>query len=297
MRKRVGLVIFLALLLGLTAAPMATAAEVKLNAPDYAWWYGCTATSAGMMMGYYDRNGYGGLLYDNLVPGGVAELSNFGNPGALANNAIASPGHISAFYRAGYGASGDDIPANHPVFDSLADFMGTSQDSVPNVNGGTSIYYFTNGAKFTATDALNFGVGVWSKDGMYGMWEYFTYAGYNNSRGNFFTQLTDNQGQQYGFSFADFQAEINAGRVLLVHVTNHTMLGYGYDDQGNIFVHDTWALGGGSMPWGGSYSGLDLWGVTCMTPTGGVVPLPPSVILLGSGLLGVLWGRKRFTQR
>ena len=42
----------------------------KLEGPAYDWWYGCSPTSAGMMMGYYDRNGYGGLSYANLVRGG-----------------------------------------------------------------------------------------------------------------------------------------------------------------------------------------------------------------------------------
>ena len=41
--------------------------------PSYVWWYGCAPTSAGMMMGYYDQKGYGGLSYGNLVSGGTAE--------------------------------------------------------------------------------------------------------------------------------------------------------------------------------------------------------------------------------
>ena len=53
-----------------------------------------------MMMGYYDRNGYDGLYYTNLVPGGVAETSTFGSPGALANKIIASHGHQYDFYNA-----------------------------------------------------------------------------------------------------------------------------------------------------------------------------------------------------
>ena len=34
---------------------------VNLNGPSYGWWYGCSPTSAGMMMGYYDQKGYGGF--------------------------------------------------------------------------------------------------------------------------------------------------------------------------------------------------------------------------------------------
>ena len=29
--------------------------DVNLNGPSYGWWYGCSPTSAGMMMGYYDQ--------------------------------------------------------------------------------------------------------------------------------------------------------------------------------------------------------------------------------------------------
>ena len=75
------------------------------NSGDYMWWYGCSATSAGMMMGYYDRNGYAGKQYPNLVPGGVAEALD----GPLERATIASARHISDFYAGGYGASGDDV--------------------------------------------------------------------------------------------------------------------------------------------------------------------------------------------
>ena len=82
-------------------------ARVTLPDPgDYDWWYGCSPTSAGMMMGYYDINGYGGLNYDNLVPGGVAETSTFpSTPGTweyLAQNATASSGHVTDFYAGGF---------------------------------------------------------------------------------------------------------------------------------------------------------------------------------------------------
>ena len=37
------------------------------NTCDYDWWYGCSPTAAGMIMGHYDRNGYGTLNLDNLA--------------------------------------------------------------------------------------------------------------------------------------------------------------------------------------------------------------------------------------
>jgi len=72
------------------------------KAPNYEWWYGCSPTAAGMMMGYYDRNGF-----DDLMLGGTAEINTFpSDPGwwdYIAQNTIASVGHVSDFYSAGFG--------------------------------------------------------------------------------------------------------------------------------------------------------------------------------------------------
>ena len=159
------------------------------NSPDYEWWYGCSPTSAGMIMGYYDRNGYGGSNYNNLVPGGVAELSTFGNPGAIANQAIASTGHQDDFYDAstygyntgggvgsGYGQSGDDLAPPWHSFNSLADFMGTSQDALGSSNGNTWFWNYTDGSRLYAWEMPGHGIADYS--GMYGLWEYEQYAGY-----------------------------------------------------------------------------------------------------------------------
>jgi len=70
-----------------------------------------------------------------------------------------------------------------------------------------------------------------------GMSEYFDYAGYGSENPynfNFFTQMTDNLGFTYGFTFDDYVAEIDAGRVVMIHVEGHSMFGYGYDLDGNI---------------------------------------------------------------
>jgi len=268
------------------------------NAPDYAWWYGCSPTSAGMMMGYYDRNGYAGSTYDNLVPGGVAELSTFGAGPYIANDAIASSGHVSDFYVA-YGNIGNDPnPNTTRPFDCLADFMGTSQDldltppNPMNVDGGTTFWYYTNGAQFHDYDAVAHSVS--GLDGMYGMGEYVSYAGYGTTTEGLYTQLTDNDFFSYGgsfsgFTFTDYQNEIDAGRVVMLHVDGHSMFGYGYGDGNTVNLFDTWTSGPHSMTWGGPYpsiSGpLGMWGVTTMT----LVPVPAAVLLgiLGLGAVGI----------
>lgn len=290
-----GLLILFLFGVGVVPSNAALISKILPNAPDYAWWYGCSPTSAGMLMGYYDINGYGGLEYNNLVPGGTAERSTYpGNPygdptgaAALANKAIASPGHISDFYKTppGYGGSGDDTDPPTHAFDSLADFMGTSQDSVPNTNGSTTFYYWINGAPFTWQDAET--SGVKDKDGMYGIKEYVEYSVYGV--GSLYTQLIWGKAQ-YGCTFDTFMGEINAGRPALLHVEGHTMFAYGYewDDQiqkQTVYIHDTWTPGDHTMDWGGYYSNRSHWGMTFFTPTGGSPPPPPPVIPEASTLL------------
>jgi hypothetical protein len=265
------------------------AAANLANSPDYNWTYGCSPTSAGMMMGYYDRNGYLGKSYANLVPGGVAELNTFGPGPYLVNNAIASPGHIADFYKTppGYLGSGDDSAQPWHTFNCLADFMGSSQDSTGNSNGSTTFYYWTNGAPFTAADAANYG--VQDMDGMYGMGEYVTYSGYSTKK--LYTQLIDARAS-LGFTFNQYKAEIDAGRPMLIQVEGHTMFGYGYTDPNIITLYDTWAPNGqnpGTMTWGGSYSNMAQWGVVAME----ITPEPASLSLLVLGGLGMLLRRRK----
>ena len=104
-------------------------------------------------------------------------------------------------------------------------------------------------------------------------------------------QLTDNQ-VSGGFSFAQYKAEIDAGRPVIIQVSGHSMLGYGYNDTGDqIILHDTWSPGAHTMTWGGENSGLAQWGVVCLT-----IPEPATIVLLAAGALAfglMLLRRKR----
>lgn len=196
----------------------------KLAGPAYDWWYGCSPTSAGMMMGYYDQKGYGGLNYNKLVPGGVAEATTFPIPNNwsyLANTTIASWGYVTDFYRyangtpdyntsgkgasSAYGVSGDDQARTH-TSDCLADFMGTSQWALGNVNGSTTFYYYPDGTRLYAKDVYNAHI---TNDGMLGMDEYFRFAGYGtgdlSADKNFYTQAIKKPGMSQGFAFADYK--------------------------------------------------------------------------------------------
>ncbi len=228
---------------------------VLSGVPDYQWWYGCAPTAAGMLMGYYDRNGYDGRDYSNLIPGAVAGLSTFPSTAGSwtypAQNYIASSGHVADFYRGGLGAVGDDRPSARAP-NSLADFMGTSQDNLPysggthsNANGSTTSlfyynYYLNDPTTLYAVDGTQDYVrnrGDQGLDGGYGMWEYFVNQGYDGDHARVSTKYIDDyqftkNGQNYivtdGFTYNEFIGEIYAGRPVVIYTDNHAMLGYGW---------------------------------------------------------------------
>ena len=269
---------------------MASGEPVLLSdVPDYLWWYGCTPTAAGMLLGYYDRHGYDGLRYDNLVPGRVAELSTFTNHDAANQWFMASPGHIDDFYSGdtlfggsfGEGALDDDRPPPWHEFDSLADFMGTSQDAYGNSNGTTTNHWLSGNPPTTEADILAAG---FENGAVYGLGTYVRYAGYDVEV-LYRQPIWGVDGIAAGFTFDQYTAEIDAGRPVLIEMTDHAMLGYGYDADGQlVYVHDTYSPGGGSFPWGGQYGDEDWVGshfqVAVLEITGGQ-PVPEPSTLLG----------------
>ena len=209
------------------------------NGTDYHWWYGCSPTSAGMMMGHYNRNGYDDRIYRNLATAAehsthywkwywfpfIGEWLADGDTNAC--DAIASPEHINDFYRSGYDGSGDDQPTQGRQPNCLADFMGTSQDACGNKNGATTFFNDTYGRRANWTDIA---AADQKYSGMYGMYEYVDSRGYDVA--TLYNQYTDNHRSQNhtsgGFTLDQYKTEIDAGRGVLVHVAGHTMYGCGY---------------------------------------------------------------------
>lgn len=213
-----------------------------------------------MLMGYYAINGSNGLSYSNLMPGGVPSLNTF---------ATSSPQVTAAI-------------------NTMASDMGTTSAGV------SEDIYFNNGAKFTAQNSLSYG---YNTGIVYGLWQYVNQAGYTDPMSNFFNQaIYSSTTAPLGFTFTDYEDSINAGIPVLIELSGHTMLGYGYDPTGDtIYVHDTWDSGGGTMSWDGSYDGMNMVGVTDAILEGGTAatPEPSTILLIGSGLLGLIGLRRK----
>ena len=200
-----------------------------INTADYDWYRGCSPTSAGMMMAYYDRNGYSQRNYRHLIPGGIAESTSFSVSAPLATTAI----------------------------NSLANYMGTTS------GGATTFWYYTDNSPFyVANDTAHAG-----SSGLYGIWDFLVHRGYQNTSAGSEYSIYDQyisgyNGKSAGFTLAQYKTAIDAGRPVLIHTENHTMCGVGYGDGSTIYVMDTWNPGPHSMTWGGSYGGVSQVGVT-----------------------------------
>ncbi len=296
--------------------------ELGLTLPNSTasdWWYGCGPTSAGMLMAYYDINGYGGYTYDNLVPGGTPTPALGAYPnGQLLRNIIASEGHQRDYYNAatygynngggetslGYDVAGDDLPVPTHADDCLADFMGTSRDSDGGSNGCTQLYVNDTGVRFDYTGGLldlGAGLGV-IRDVCYGIQAYVEYCGY--SLASSFTQNTDIYCDTHnldaeGFGFADYCAEIDAGRPMLIgmvgDIGGHLVLGIGYDETSSTLEYlNTWDGDIHSMAWDGTLLDMSLYAVYGME----LAPVPePAACAAGAGVAALLLAALRRRRR
>ena len=104
------------------------------------------------------------------------------------------------------------------------------------------------------------GMGI-TNDGTQGRKQFYEARGYTVT--TCYNQPTDNK-YAGGFSYAQFRAEIDAGRPVMLNLNGHTIVGVGYNDPSTVYIHDTWHQDGTnqSMTWGGSFGGMDLLSVS-----------------------------------
>lgn len=252
--------------------------NILSNVPAFDWCYGCSPTSAGMIMGYYDRLNYT-KMYTGPANGGVCPMDNsvWGSgecPIVASHMGIDgrnNRGHVDDYWIASGNCSNDPYItggwAQHSPPDCTADFMGTSQTAWGECDGYT-VFCFNGGNKvydWTGWEPAR-------RDGTHGMRLYAESKGYTVVE-NYNQGITT--GTSGGFTFADFMAEIDAGRPVLIQLTGHTMVGYGYDSSNQtIYIRNTWDRYAHTMTWGGTYSGMSHVGVSVLRLAPTVVETP-----------------------
>lgn len=258
------------------------AATTQLNVPTSEWSFGCSATSAAMIAGYYDRNGYANMYVGPTDDGIYPMTSNWGYYVDTAGDSIAknplsashegmdgrmTKGGVDDYW-VSYDTGGPHDPwygnwAEHSYEYTTGDFMHTNQwdHGYENSDGATSFYYNNNNTKLYCSYIESFGL----SDGTVGFKDFYESRGYSVS--DCFYQLTDTQ-VSGGFSFADFKAEIDSGHPVMVHLEGHTIVGTGYNDSVNppvIYLNDTWNnTPNHSMEWSATstYAGMKLAAVS-----------------------------------
>jgi hypothetical protein len=248
------------------------------NVPAFTWCYGCSPTSAAMLFGYYDRTGYSNM-YTGPTNGGVCPLYNsiWGYtswPSVTCGECPLSAthkgidgrtinGHVDDYW-VDYNCTGPDPYVTNGWVehtpDCLADYMGTSQAKYGLEDGATWFPQDYSGDRYYDSPFGCRGMRLFAESRGYTVVTNFNQLIKGGS------WVTD---PNKGFTFADFQAEIDAGRPVLLSVYNpeeysaHSMLGYGYDTSTNtIYFHDTWDHFCHTMTWNGTYHGYQLEGVT-----------------------------------
>jgi hypothetical protein len=244
-----------------------------LEAPAFKWVFGCSAVSGAMIAGYYDRSGWPNM-YAGPTNGGVIPLDDNswptwtdsasatypGNPLIASKNGLdgrTTRGSIDDYWIAYQSTLADPFITNgwiqHTWGTAIGDYMKTSQSSFTNTDGSTMFYTYTSvpNQLTCATMAANS-----LADGTLGRKLFYEARGYTVT--DCYNQRTDNT-VAGGFSLAQFRAEIDAGRPVMLNLLGHTIVGVGYDDTSStIYIHDTWDNNNHTMTWGTSYSGMAL---------------------------------------
>ena len=288
-----------------TASPLKSASSMALpKVPAFDWSFGCSATAAAMIAGYYDNNGYPDI-YTGPTNGGVMPMDN-SSWGTMVDSGgdtrsicplsatmqgvdgRTTRGHVDDYWDT-YGHEGPDPYIinewqEHDYEGCTADFMKTNQSKYKNSDATTIFYYNTNGSPTTLSSD------EYPSDGLAGLKDFFESRGYTVE--SYYSQYINGyDGNTVGFTFAQYQQEIDAGRPVLIHVEGHTMVGTGYDDNNLVYLHDTWDYNTHSMTWGGEYpygsSGLQHYGVSVIQLEGSVGANSFTISNQGGGTLVV----------
>jgi len=246
-------------------------AVILSDVPKLDWSYGCTATSAAMIAGYYDRNGYPdmytGPTNDGFFPStnaawGEGECSLSATHQGYDNLGVW--GHVDRFWT-GYGNSGDDpygsADPTSTYANCTADYIGTNQDYWNNSDGSSTIYNYPNGSpleNYSGSESAT----ERSRDAIRGFRLFMESRGYDIYT-NYNQYIHGYEGNTLGYTLSDFRQSIDSGLPVMIHLLGHTMVGVGYESTSDlIYIHDTWDHNLHSMTWGGIYSEMQHFAVS-----------------------------------
>ena len=252
-----------------------------LTVPAFDWVFGCSAVSGAMIAGYYDRSGWPNI-YTGPTNGGFMPLNNSSWPTwsdgtstypscplIASKNGVdgrATRGSIEDYW-VQYGSYASDPYitngwTQHTWGTAIGDYMKTSRSTYASPDGSTWFWNYTSASRLTCAEMASNGL----PDGTLGRKLFYEARGYTVT--DCYNQKTDNIVAK-GFSFAQFKAEIDAGRPVMLNLYGHTVVGIGYNDATKlIYIHDTWDYGTHTMIWGGSYVGMELQSVSIVNLKG-----------------------------
>jgi hypothetical protein len=255
------------------SAQVTPSTAVLINdVPAFSWSFGCLPTAGAMLAGYYDRTGYDNM-YAGPANGGICPINNaiWGYKVINSQYRALCPlsatikdsdgrttrGHVDNYW-VSYGSSSPDPYITnswpqHVHADCTADFMKSNQSAYENSDGATAYYMNPTGARFSGTI---------DGDGPHGLTLFFQSRGYSVK--SWFTQILKGyDGLNIGFTYSDYQKEIDAGRPVMIHLEGHSVLGVGYDKASEmVYMHNTWDYNVHNMNWGSSWEGMQMFSVS-----------------------------------
>ncbi len=270
------------------------AAVMLTKVPAYDWSFGCSATAAAMMAGYYDNNGHPDI-YTGPANGGVAPMNNSIWGQAVINgetrslcplsatrqglDSRATKGHVDDYWINAGSNAPDPYIGNWPQHehgDCTGDFMKTNQSEFGNSDGSTIYVFYVGGSPFTGTDG---------SDGNYGLRLFFESRG-EKVFGYYNQYIYGHEGSTQGFTFEQYKQQIDAGRPVIIQLAGHSVLGLGYENTGQIaYVHNTWDYGLSELTWGGTYADMQHYAVSVME----LVPLSNPILTIDPLISEVGW--------
>jgi len=234
------------------------------NVPRYDWSEGCFNTAAAMLVGYYDWKGWDDMYAGPSAINGLAPQSNIEYWGTgncpLSATEKGMDGRLYRGHVDNYWGDPDPYIVNgwpqHTWKDCTGDFMGTSQDYWNMPDGFTAIAWLPNGEKVHNSTQHENSTPRY-KDGCHGLRKFIESRGPDQQKYTVlqnYNQAVKKGNMTMGFTFDDYKNEINDDRPVFLHVTQHTMLGIGYNNNGNkVILLDTWDWNTHEMTWAGTY--------------------------------------------